>query len=282
MHVQVGLEDLLGFFPATESDTATDTSGHTDADADADAGTDTGAGGRTGCGRVMLTRAQATILAPATVRQLACDADVIPVVLGSHGEILDLGRAVRLFTRAQRRALWHRDGGCTYPGCDVPAGWTQAHHLVHWADGGPSDLQYAALLCQRHHTHVHDKRLIASVHPPDEHGRSVTWDLTPGSYDRDLSERLTAIRRARAQKYAAATAAQARAAERAGLDTGPPDPWTDQPPDDVVAGWVEDWIAEDDYADLEAAQRAADFDDALGILLDAELTPERQSDGRPR
>ncbi|KRE42726.1 HNH endonuclease signature motif containing protein [Knoellia sp. Soil729] len=263
MHVQVGLEDLLGFFPATESDTATGTSGRTDADA----GTDTGAGGRTGCGRVMLTRAQATILAPTTVRQLACDADIIPVVLGSHGEILNLGRAVRLFTRAQRRALWHRDGGCTYPGCDAPAAWTQAHHLVHWVDGGPSDLAYAALLCQRHHTHVHDQRLTATVHPPDEQGRSVTWDLTPGSYDRDLPGLLTAIHRARAQKYAAATAAQARAAERAHLDTGPPDPWLHEPSDDLIEHWVEQWMADHDAAEREAALEQDELDDALSAVL---------------
>ena len=142
------------------------------------------------------------MLSPAIVRQLACDADVLPVVFGSDGEVLDLGRAVRLFTRAQRRALWHRDGSCTYPGCDIPAGWAKAHHLVHWVDGGASDLVNAALLCQRHHTHVHDQRLIATVHPPDEHGSSVTWDLTPGSYDRDLPTRLNQLHRARAKQRA--------------------------------------------------------------------------------
>ena len=275
MHVQVGLEDLLGFFPAAAhtrdsddtadpADAADDTDDLTTPASSAGGGS---AGRGAGCGRVMLTRAQATILAPATVRQLACDADIIPVVLGSHGEILDLGRAVRLYTRAQRRALWHRDGGCTYPGCDAPAAWTQAHHLVHWVDGGPSDLAYAALLCQRHHTHVHDQRLIATVHPPDEHGRSVTWDLTPGSYDRDLPERLTAIHRARAQKYAAATTAQARAAERAHLDTGPPDPWLHEPSDDLIEHWVEQWMADHDARERVAAIEQAQLDDALSATL---------------
>ena len=93
-----------------------------------------------------------TMLAPETVRRLACTASVIPVVLGSDGEILDQGRAVRFFTPAQTRRLWLRDGGCTYPGCSMPPHWTDAHHLVHWADFGPSDLGNAALLCERHHT----------------------------------------------------------------------------------------------------------------------------------
>lgn len=177
-------------------------------------------GSPTGSGQVMVSRAHRAILAPATVRRLACDADLIPVVLGSDGEVLDLGRAVRLFTRAQRRALWHRDRGCSFPGCDVPSGWTEAHHLVHWADGGTSDLDNAALLCQRHHTLVHDRRLIASVTAPDEHGRAVAWDLTPGSYDRALPHRLGPMRRT------------ARHLDL--LDTGPPDPWAGLPPDHVM------------------------------------------------
>ncbi|WP_299449171.1 HNH endonuclease signature motif containing protein [uncultured Serinicoccus sp.] len=74
------------------------------------------------------------------VRQLACEADILPAVLGEKGQILDLGRAKRLVTPGQRRALAHRDGGCTFPGCHVPATWCEAHHVVHWARGGRSDL----------------------------------------------------------------------------------------------------------------------------------------------
>jgi hypothetical protein len=201
------------------------------------AGSDTspGTGASTGCGAVMVSRAQGTLLAPATVRLMACDADVIPVVLGSDGEVLDLGRAVRLFTRAQRRALWHRDRGCTYPGCDVPTGWARAHHLVHWADGGPSDLSNAALLCQRHHTLVHDRRLAATVHPPGEHGPAVTWDLTPGSYDRELP-----LNRARMKRPRERTAR---------LDTGPPDPWASHPPDHVVQQTADEFMADRDAMD---------------------------------
>ena len=118
---------------------------------------------------------------------MACDAALIPYVLGSAGEDVDLGRVVRLFTRAQRRRLWRRDRCCTYPGCSAPASWSKAHHVLHWIDGGLSDVDNAALLCQRHHTYVHQRRLWATVRErPDELGRYVIWDLHPGSYDRQL------------------------------------------------------------------------------------------------
>jgi hypothetical protein len=129
-----------------------------------------------------------TMLAPETVRKMACDASIIPVVLGSAGEVLDQGRTVRFFTPAQTRRLWLRDGGCTFPGCSMPPHWTDAHHLVHWVDGGPSDLGNAALLCQRHHTIVHSRRLVGQV-VHDEAGERVQWDLTRGSYDQLLAQR---------------------------------------------------------------------------------------------
>ena len=75
----------------------------------------------------------------------------------------------------------------TRPGCDAPGAWTNVHHVHHWFDGGTTDLDNAALLCQRHHTQVHTKRLWADVRDtPDDSGRYVHWDLTPGSYDREL------------------------------------------------------------------------------------------------
>ena len=112
------------------------------------------------------------VLSPGTLRRMACDASIIPAVLGSASEVVDLGRAVRLFTPGQRRLLWRRDGGCSFPGCTVPATWTEAHHVTHWVDGGATDLANAALLCQRHHTEVHSRDLTATV---TDHG--VTWHL---------------------------------------------------------------------------------------------------------
>jgi hypothetical protein len=125
-----------------------------------------------------------TLLAPQTVRRLACDAALIPVVLGGAGEVLDWGRQKRLFTPAQVKRLWLRDGGCSYPGCSIPAHWADAHHLVHWADGGPTDLTNAALLCGHHHRLVHTRRLAGTVTDG-----AVHWDRRRGSYDAVLAER---------------------------------------------------------------------------------------------
>jgi hypothetical protein len=94
-------------------------------------------------------------LSGAAARRLACDAEVIPVVLGGAGEVLDVGRARRTATPAQRRALRVRDGGCIGPGCERPPAWTKAHHLQHWADGGRTDIDNLCLLCTFHHDQVH-------------------------------------------------------------------------------------------------------------------------------
>ncbi len=110
------------------------------------------------------------ILSPATVRHLACDAGIIPAVLGTNSELLDLGREERLATPAQVIALRHRDRGCSFPGCDRPPGWCQAHHVKHWLNGGPTDLNNLALLCQRHHTIVHQHDYTATVTKT-----GVTW-----------------------------------------------------------------------------------------------------------
>ena len=116
------------------------------------------------------------VLSATEVRRHACDAGIIPMVLGSAGEVLDVGTQARLFTPGQRRALWVRDGGCTYPGCTIPAQWCDAHHTVWWSRGGRTDIDTAALLCGRHHTTVHSLDLAATVTPT-----GVTWDLRPGS-----------------------------------------------------------------------------------------------------
>ena len=125
------------------------------------------------------------VLTVETVRRMACDAQVVPAVLGSHGEVLEQGRAERLFTVGQIRFLWMRDKHCTFPDCTKPATWTDAHHLIHWADGGPTDVDHAALLCRRHHTVVHSNKYAGEV---VDHGQGprVLWDLTPGSYDAQL------------------------------------------------------------------------------------------------
>src|SRR6478672_6725708 len=81
-----------------------------------------------------------TLLGPETVRRLACDGTVTPVVRAPDGHVLHWGRDRRYFTTAQTTALWLRDQHCTFPGCHAPATRCDAHHLRHWLDGGPTDL----------------------------------------------------------------------------------------------------------------------------------------------
>jgi hypothetical protein len=87
----------------------------------------------------------------ATARRLAADAEIIPAVLGGPSEPLDLGRAVRLSTEPQRRALAIRDGGCIWPSCEAPPGWCEVAHIVAWALGGGTDLDNLMLMCPFHH-----------------------------------------------------------------------------------------------------------------------------------
>jgi len=89
-------------------------------------------------------------------RRLACNARILPAVLGGRSEVLDLGRAQRLFSAAQRRALLLRDEACRAEGCDVPGTWSEAHHWLPWSRGGPTDLDNAVLLCAHHHHRAHD------------------------------------------------------------------------------------------------------------------------------
>ncbi|MGZ4455381.1 MAG: DUF222 domain-containing protein [Nocardioides sp.] len=92
----------------------------------------------------------------ADVRRLACNADLVPVVLGAASEVLDVGRAARLFTSGQRKAMAVRDRGCRADGCTIPAAWCEAHHLLPWAQGGRTDLGDGLLLCSWHHHRAHD------------------------------------------------------------------------------------------------------------------------------
>ncbi|MEU4527360.1 DUF222 domain-containing protein [Micromonospora ureilytica] len=94
-------------------------------------------------------------LTPEAVRRLACDATLLPAVLGGAGQVLDVGRQRRLITGPLRRALVLRDRGCAFPGCDRPPRWCHAHHIHHWADGGTTSLANAVLLCGHHHRHLH-------------------------------------------------------------------------------------------------------------------------------
>jgi hypothetical protein len=94
-------------------------------------------------------------ISPAAARRLACDAQLLPVLLGGAGQPLDVGRSRRLFTGPIRRALVVRDQGCAFPPCDRPARWCDANHLIPWHDGGPTSVANGVLLCRRHHQVIH-------------------------------------------------------------------------------------------------------------------------------
>ena len=94
-------------------------------------------------------------LRPGAVRRLACDAEVVPLVLDGDSVPLDLGRKRRLVTARQRSALITRDGGCAFPTCTAPARWTEAHHITSWLEGGSTDLANLVLLCRKHHRLIH-------------------------------------------------------------------------------------------------------------------------------
>ena len=117
------------------------------------------------------------VISPTWARRFLCDAAVSRIVLGAASEVLDLGRATRSFTAAQTRAIVARDRHCVWPGCDVPAPWAEAHHRVHWADGGPTSVDNGVLLCGRHHDRVHLYGHAVVAKPT---GR-FTVDLRPGS-----------------------------------------------------------------------------------------------------
>jgi 5-methylcytosine-specific restriction protein A len=94
-------------------------------------------------------------LTPAQLRRIACDADLIPIVLGEHGEPLDIGRADRRIPLRTRRAVAARDGGCAHPGCDRPPSWCEVHHVIEWQHGGETKPENLVMLCCAHHDQIH-------------------------------------------------------------------------------------------------------------------------------
>ncbi len=94
-------------------------------------------------------------LPPEIVRRMACDAEIIPIILGSPGGAADAGRSRRTVPLRLRRLLIARDRHCRWPGCHEPPSRCDAHHIWHWIDGGPTNLDNLVLLCHRHHHFLH-------------------------------------------------------------------------------------------------------------------------------
>jgi hypothetical protein len=114
---------------------------------------------------------------PATIRKIACDADIIPVVLGTEGRILDIGRASRVFPPHIRKAIMARDQGCAFPGCTIPAAWCEAHHITYWSRGGTTGTGNGVLLCSHHHHLIHKENWHIEV------TNEVPWFKPPPELD---------------------------------------------------------------------------------------------------
>jgi len=98
----------------------------------------------------LVTTAHGGAVSVADALRIAGEAQVVPVVIDNAG-VLAFGQGRRVASTGQRLALAARDGGCCFPGCDAPPGWTQAHHVLGWIDGGSTDLDNLCLLCGYHH-----------------------------------------------------------------------------------------------------------------------------------
>jgi len=115
-----------------------------------------------------------TRITPPEARRLACDADILPVVLGTDSQILDVGRTTRLFTGDLRQAITVRDRGCVFPGCDREPRDCDAHHIVPWTLGGSTSFDNAALVCPTHH------RLVEPDPNADRATEHERWHLRMG------------------------------------------------------------------------------------------------------
>ncbi len=115
-----------------------------------------------------------------TVRRLCCDAEIIPAVLGTNGELLELGRSARTVNRAQRRALRAMHRTCGHHDCTVPFSACRIHHVRFWVrDRGPTDIDNLLPLCERHHHLVHEGRWTVTMTPE----RVATWIRPDGTID---------------------------------------------------------------------------------------------------
>ncbi|MEC5191802.1 MULTISPECIES: HNH endonuclease [unclassified Arthrobacter] len=112
-----------------------------------------------------------------TARKIACDADIIPVLLGSEGRVLDIGRATRIFPPHIRKALTARDQGCAFPSCTIPAPWCEAHHITYWSRGGTTGTDNGVLLCSHHHHIIHKEHWTIHLRT------GIPWFIPPPHVD---------------------------------------------------------------------------------------------------
>ncbi|WP_454810826.1 DUF222 domain-containing protein [Paenarthrobacter nitroguajacolicus] len=136
--------------------------------------------GNTGAAGNRLSTGTATFTGPIhpnTIRKIACDADIIPVLLGSDSRVLDIGRTTRIFPPHIRKAITARDGGCAFPDCTIPAPWCEAHHTTYWSHGGTTSTNNGTLLCSHHHHLIHKEQWRIDI------TTGVPWFIPPPHLD---------------------------------------------------------------------------------------------------
>ncbi len=110
------------------------------------------------------------LISAQTAQRLTCDCEIHRILINPDGLPLDVGRTMRTIPAHIRKALVVRDGGCVFPHCGRPPGWAEAHHIIHWAQGGRTSLDNAVLLCSKHHHKVHAEGHEVTI-GPDGRGR---------------------------------------------------------------------------------------------------------------
>jgi hypothetical protein len=116
-----------------------------------------------------------------TIRRIACDANIIPLVLNGAGMPLDIGRSQRLASAAQRRALEATHDTCAFEGCAVAFHACQIHHIEYWERGGPTDLDNMIPLCSRHHHAAHEGGWTLTLKPGSRQLDARPPNRTPAS-----------------------------------------------------------------------------------------------------
>lgn len=123
-------------------------------------------------------------------RRMACDCELAVLGIDLHGAPLNINTGQRLASRKQRRALRVRDGGCAFPGCDRPASWTQAHHIIPWEQQHLTTIDNLVALCHFHHIAVHHHGWIVVMGPhrfplfrqPYAVDPNLRWQNSQGGY----------------------------------------------------------------------------------------------------
>lgn len=125
------------------------------------------------------TTSNGATISPDATERLLCDARLTRIVMNASSQILNVGRATRTWTHAQRTAITARDRHCRGPGCDRPPDWCHIHHIRWWSNGGRTDLDNGILLCTRHHRLVHEGGWTLTLNPTTHQATFTPPNGTP-------------------------------------------------------------------------------------------------------